>query len=223
MRRSIRQQGFTLIELLLATSLVAFIMLMAYNGLQASIKLTDAGESFIDRSSRARLAHEFLRKQLSRMLPLAIKQDSGRNINFEGESDRMMWVGPMPGYLGRGGPYVQELTLKRESDGTVLYFRYAMLNGYEEDSLEDVDPVALIEGIDRAKFEFQAVDSSGKVGSWNSSWEKKDNATLPLMVRMEISMRKESRMQVPALIVPVVVDGNLMRSAPQDQLAGAQQ
>ena len=63
-----------MIEMLLATSLVALIMLMAYQGLDASIKMADSGDQFIERSSRVRITHEFLRRQLSRMLPLMIRQ-----------------------------------------------------------------------------------------------------------------------------------------------------
>jgi general secretion pathway protein J len=209
-----RQTGFTLLEMLLATGLLALIMGMAYAGLQASIRLTDSGEAQIDRSARARIAHEFLRKQLSRMLPLMIRQDAGRNILFEGDTDKMTWVGPMPGYLGRGGPYVQQLSLERETDGTVLYFRFAMLNGYKDGDLEVDEPIALIEQIKDAKFAFQSIDTSGKVRDWTSRWENTDAQSLPLSVKMTLEMRPESRMNVPDLVVAVVVDGNLQRTPP---------
>jgi general secretion pathway protein J len=218
------ERGFTLIELLLAMSLVAFIMLMAYSGLQGSMKLADAGEAMIDRSSRARLTHEFLRKQIARMLPLVIRQDGGKNVLFEGEENRMMWVGPMPGYLGKGGPYVQELSLDRESDGTVLNYRFAMLNGYEDGDLDEEEPVALIEGIARAEFGFRTVDNTGKVEDWSKSWETKDAQNLPLMVKLALTMRPETRMKIPELVVTVVVDGNVQRTAPNfTNFTGVQQ
>ena len=205
--RAFSNRGFTLIELLLATSLVAFIMLMAYQGLSASIKMADSGDEFIERSSRARITHEFLRRQLSRMLPLMIRQDQGRNVSFEGEAKRVRWVGSMPGYLGRGGPYVQELEIAPD----VLNYRYAMLNGYEEGDLDAQEPVALLEGVAGGTFSFRTINNNGKLTDWAPRWEKDEAAPIPLMVRLNLEMKKETRMQIPELIVPMVVDMNVGR------------
>lgn len=203
----LRAPGFTLIEMLLATSLVALIMLMAYQGLDASIKMADSGDQFIERSSRVRITHEFLRRQLSRMLPLMIRQEQGRNISFEGERNRVRWVGSMPGYLGRGGPYVQELEIQPD----VLNYRFAILNGYEEGDLNEQEPVALVEGVASGTFSFRTINTSGELTDWSSSWTMEENAPIPLMVRLNIEMKREARMQIPELIVPVVVDMNVGR------------
>jgi general secretion pathway protein J len=203
-----RARGFTLIELLLATSLIAFIMLMAYQGLDASIKMADAGDQFIERSSRVRITHEFLRRQFSRVLPIMIEQKAGRNITFEGESQRMRWVGPMPGYLGRGGPYVQEL----EIAGEVLNFRFAMQNGYEDGDLERDEPVALVEGLRGGAFAFRTVDNANKLTEWSDDWDDTQNAPIPLLVRLKLDMKPQTRMQIPELIVPIVVDMNVGRN-----------
>jgi general secretion pathway protein J len=205
--RVFSNRGFTLIELLLATSLVAFIMLMAYQGLSASIKMADSGDEFIERSSRARITHEFLRRQLSRMLPLMIRQDQGRNVSFEGEAKRVRWVGSMPGYLGRGGPYIQELEIAPD----VLNYRYAMLNGYEEGDLDAQEPVALLEGVAGGTFSFRTINNNGKLTDWSPRWEKDEAAPIPLVVRLNLEMKKETRMQIPELIVPMVVDMNVGR------------
>jgi len=202
--------GFTLIELLLATALVAFIMLMAYSGLEASIKMADSGDAFIERSSRVRTTHEFLRRQLSRMLPLMISQDNGRNVSFEGEQNRVRWVGSMPGYLGRGGPYVQELELAPN----VLNYRYASLNGYKDGDLDAEEPVALLEGVAGGKFSFRTVDNTGKMTGWESRWAKDQTVPIPLMLKLSLQMKPEARMEVPELLIAVVIDMNVGRPTP---------
>ena len=199
--------GFTLIELLLATALVAFIMLMAYSGLEASIKMADSGDAFIERSSRARTTHEFLRRQLSRMLPLMITQENGRNISFEGDQNRVRWVGSMPGYLGRGGPYVQEL----EFASNVLNYRYATLNGYKDGDLDAEEPVALLEGVAGGKFSFRTIDNSGKMTGWESRWADDQTVPIPLMLKLNVRMKPEARMEIPELLIAVVVDMNVGR------------
>jgi len=204
--------GFTLIEMLLATSLVGFIMLMAYSGLDACIKLADSGERRIEASSRARISHEFVRKQLSRMMPLNLAKPGEPNRSFEGESDRMLWIGPMPGYLGRGGAYVQELYIERSGRSNTLNFRFAMLNQYEEGDLEQEEPVALITGLGSVKFSFKTVDNTGKVSDWANQFEKvSNNQQLPLAIRVNWQPDKDNPMKLPMLEVPMLVDANVLR------------
>jgi len=204
--------GFTLIEMLLATSLVGFIMLMAYSGLDACIKLADSGEKRIEASSRARISHEFVRKQLSRMMPLNLAKPGEPNRSFEGEADRMLWIGPMPGYLGRGGAYVQELYIERSGRSNTLNFRFAMLNQYEEGDLEQEEPVALITGLGSVKFSFKTVDNTGKVSDWANQFEKvSNNQQLPLAIRVNWQPDKDNPMKLPMLEVPMLVDANVLR------------
>jgi general secretion pathway protein J len=201
-------RGFTLIELLLATSLIAAIMLMAYSGLDASIKMADSGDQHIERSARVRVTHEFLRRQLGRMLPLNISPDQSKSYSFVGSSDSVRWVSSMPGYLGRGGLYVQELSV----EGEVMNYRFAMFNGYEDGDLEKEEPVALIEGLRSADFAFRTVDNSGKLTDWSARFEADNGPPIPLLVRVNVQMKPEVLMKIPQLIVPVVVDANVGRA-----------
>jgi general secretion pathway protein J len=204
--------GFTLVEMLLATSLIGFIMLMAYSGLDACIKLANSGEERIEASSRARISHEFLRKQLSRMLPLNFAKPGEVFRYFEGESDRIRWVGPMPGYLGKGGAYVQELSLSRNGREQALDFRFVMLNGYEDGDLELMEPIALVSGLASVEFAFKHVDNSGEVSDWKSTWDTtSNNQQLPLMVKIDWQTSADNPMRLPTLEVPTIVDANVLR------------
>jgi general secretion pathway protein J len=206
--RASTNRGFTLIELLLATSLIAAIMLMAYSGLDASIKMADSGDQHIERSARVRVTHEFLRRQLGRMLPLNISPDQSKSYSFVGSADSVRWVSSMPGYLGRGGLYVQELSI----EGEVMNYRFAMFNGYEDGDLEKEEPVALIEGLRSADFAFRTVDNSGKLTDWSARFEAENGPPIPLLVRVNVQMKPEVLMKIPQLIVPVVVDANVGRA-----------
>jgi general secretion pathway protein J len=205
--------GFTLIELLLAISLLALLFAMAYAGLRGGIKAADAGEALIDRTNRVRVAHEFLRHQLSRILPLAIEQDTstGEVTVFEGERSKIRFVGPMPGYLGSGGPYVQELEIIRDGRNRQLVFRHWLLNGFDVDEADrdDALPVRLLDGIRGGGFEFRTVDDNGEISSWEDRWE--NQAQTPLMIRLELDMADGSRLVWPTLDVALVVDAGSTR------------
>ena len=145
-----RERGLGLIELLVAMTLVAMLMVLVYEGLRSGQKAADSGQDFIDRSNRLRITPEFVRQQLSRLMPLAYKQDqsNGKLYVFEGDSEKVRFVAPMPGYLGYGGTYVQELELIRDGRWRSLVFRHWLHNGFDEKEIDDDEPpILLLAGI----------------------------------------------------------------------------
>ncbi len=70
--------GFTLVELLLALTLMSMLLALAYGGLRAATRATDRGQTILEDSSRIRMAHQFVRKQLNQVLPLAFAQERRR-------------------------------------------------------------------------------------------------------------------------------------------------
>lgn len=205
------QAGFTLIELLLAMTLMAVIFGLAYGGFRAVTRASVSGEEMIERTNTLRVAHQFLRRQLSRTLPLVIEElegageVDGERIMFLGERDWMRFVAPMPGYLSYGGPYVQELRLERGRNGYDLVFSYAILNGYEPGDLEEIDPIVLMEDIRSGSFGYIGFDEEGEPGSWDTQWEFPD--MMPLVATIELDMDEEQLLQWPALVVPLMIDG----------------
>jgi len=204
-----RARGFTLIEVLLALGIIAFLMAMIYAGLSSAIRSSERGGAEIDRTSKIRVTHEFMRHQFSRMLPLVYAQDRVRGTGevFSGSARKIRYVAPMPGYLGRGGPYVQEL----EFTGKQLLFRFWMLNGFDAEKIDrSEEPIVLLDQIRRLEFNFRGVDNQSKIGDWSQSWETPQFP--PVMVRLRIEFDPESRLVWPDLAVPMLVDANVNRA-----------
>jgi len=206
-------RGFSLLEMLLAIILLALLIAGAYSGIHAAANAMRAGEAAIDRTDRLRTAQEFLRHQISRILPLAwaTDQDKGVNYIFEGDNHRMRFVAPMPGYLSKGGPYVQTLELARGQNGLELRFEDEMLNGFdvEKGKSSDVEPVVLLDKISGGRFSYRALDDQGKLGNWTSNWD--DAATTPLVVRIELTMQPGVQIPWPTLDVPLVINAGAVR------------
>jgi general secretion pathway protein J len=163
----------------------------------------------IDRTNKLRVTQELLRRQISQALALSIEQRSGTNesIFLNGDRDELTWVSSMPGYLGRGGPYVQQISLERGPGGTSLVFRHAMLNGWDADDGFDervAPPVTLLEGIRDFRIDYRALDDTGRLGSWQDRWDKPFQ--LPLLVRVRIAFERDTQQQWPELVVPLMVD-----------------
>ena len=203
--------GFTLLEVLMAVTLLALLLAGAYSGIQTSVRAMHAGERVIERVDRVRTVQEFLRHQLSRIMPLAYDQSPSGNYVFEGDRSYMRFVAPMPGYLGHGGPYVQTLALTPAPDGLRLVFSGAMLNGYDpqQEKTAERDPVVLLDRIRDGAFSYRMLDDQGQLAPWSTRWD--DPTVTPLMVQIELVMQNGERIGWPTLAVPLMLDSGASR------------
>lgn len=202
-----RSAGFTLIELLLAITLMSILMGLTYSGLRAATRATQNGEKILVAMGEVRAAHQFMRRQLNQMLPLAFAvQDDNEELRvvFEGEANHIQYVAPMPGYLGAGGPQVQLLELSSRNDGGVLQFSNSLLQEFEQERLSDRAPVILLSGVESVAFEFLGRDDEGELSGWVSSWDQPE--ILPVAVRMNVEFSAQSTVLWPELVAGVRID-----------------
>jgi general secretion pathway protein J len=195
--------GFTLVELLLALTLMSMLLALAYGGLRASTRATDKGQKILEDSSRIRAAHQFVRRQLSQLMPIGFEEEeegAGYSV-FVGDRSVIRFVAPMPGYLGFGGPQVQQLAFVPGENGLDLVISHTLLQGYEESLLEERDPIVLLENIEEGAFLFMGRDDLDELTGWLPRWE--DGQVLPEAVAVEIYFTEEVYIQWPLLSASV--------------------
>ncbi|MEZ5496721.1 MAG: prepilin-type N-terminal cleavage/methylation domain-containing protein [Gammaproteobacteria bacterium] len=201
------QSGFSLMEIIIAMTMLSLIMAMIYGGIHSSRKMTAKGIKRIDATNEVRVIQELLRRQISRILPMAFKEEDNKFVIFEGDADHIMFVSPMPGYLGNGGPHVQLIEIVNSNSGKILQFSHWLMNdSLDIDELEnsDQEPIILLENIDDAQFSFVKLTEEGELGDWETSWEEPENT--PLMVRLDIDMNPEAIMPFPPMQVALMLD-----------------
>ncbi len=199
--------GFTLVELLLAITLLSILLALTYSGLMAATRAADRGEAMLADGGEMRAAHQFIRRQLNQMLPLAFAVAADGNdtrVLFSGDAEHIEYVAPMPGYLGTGGPQVQRIELANDGNDDALQFSHTLLQGFEEDHLADRDPVLLLRGIRAAEFEFLGRDQNGDITDWSTTWD--DPGQLPVAIRLRIEFSDPARQRWPDLVAEVRVD-----------------
>ncbi len=208
-------RGFTLIEVMLAILLLAVLLAAAFGGIRSAVKGMHIGENLMDRTNRLRVAQEFIRHQVSRILPLPFGQEhgTGENLMFEGKRDLMRFVAPMPGYLSNGGAYVQTLELTSTRNGRQLLFNHWMLNGFDKDKLNkgDSEPVILMDQVESGKFEYRKLDDQGELEDWSDNWDKP--SITPVMIRIKLKMRKEALVGWPDMEIPLMLDVGAARQS----------
>lgn len=212
-RRARRHGGFTLVELLLALTLLSMLLALAYGGLRASTKAADKGQTILEDSGRIRMGHQFVRRQLSQMMPLVFSENEDQTERkvFEGNSQSIRFVAPMPGYLGFGGPQVQELAFVRGEKGLDLVFSHALLQDFEESHLYERPPILLIDNIKSGEFAFLGLDDFGELTPWLGQWEEPEY--LPESVSLAIEFNEEVYIGWPLLMASVRVDSEAYASA----------
>ena len=203
-------KGFTLLEVMLATMLLALLLAGTYGAIRTAVRAMHSGEAAIDRTNRLRVAEEFMRRQVSRIMPLAFGRDESTNTNFvfEGSGNSMRFVAPMPGYLSHGGAYVQTIELKRAAGNTLqLYFSNVILTGYDAKKLtqSDLDPQVLIDQVKSGRFEYRTYNDQGELGDWTDRWQ--DPGKTPVMVRIHLEMAREALVAWPDMQIALVMDG----------------
>jgi general secretion pathway protein J len=205
-----QNSGFTLVELLLAITLLSMLMALAYGGLHAATQATDRGQEILEERGRLRMAHQFVRKQLNQAIPLAFAQSDGRVTGqkdpevFLGSASSVRFVGPMPGYLGFGGPQVQQLNIIQGDNGLELVLQHALVQGFEESKLQERDPILLIDRINFAEFQFLGRDERGDLTPWTSEWLQTDQ--LPAAVALQIEFEEGAYAEWPLLVAAVRID-----------------
>ena len=212
-RNMSRDSGFTLVELLLAMTLLSMLLALAYGGLRASIQATEKGQGILDDSNRIRMAHQFVRRQLTQLLPLAFEEtlDQQTRSVFRGEPRRIRYVAQMPGYLGFGGPQVQELEFVQGEDGLELVLSHALLQGFDESFLYQREPILLLDKVASAQFSFLGEDENGEVTTWQANWS--EEGVLPAAVALEIEFIEDVFIAWPMLTTSVRIDRGAIAGA----------
>ena len=210
-------KGFTLIEVVIATSLLALGLAIAFGTLRSAGHATAKAEAAAQREERLRAAQGFLRAQLSAALPIPFEFDgeSGAATFLRAQPGKLEFVGTMPGYLARGGPYLQTLEFVRGAEGTQLRFQHQLLSADGPMDAER-EPVVLLDGIEEGSFEVRTIDEQSRPGRWQERWEV--SAQLPPQVRVRVRFREPQR-RWPELVVATRL-GAAFAATPPVPLAG---
>ena len=208
MRHSLVQSGFSLLEVMLAILLLALLLAGTYGGITAARRNMHSGELAIERIDKVRTVQEFLRHQISRILPFpyARSKDGTQVEVFKGDATSMRFVAPMPGYLSRGGAYVQTLTLAPGDRGMQLVFTTTLLNGFDMDKAapSEESTVVLLDRIEEGSFSYRGLDQQGELMNWGSGW--KDSSTTPLLVGLDLRLVGGVQVQWPRMTIPLMMD-----------------
>lgn len=199
-----RQSGMTLIELLLATLLLAAGLGIAFSAMRGAVRTMASAEILLTGSEQMRTTRGLLRRQLAQAHPVAWAEDrQGRAILFDGGSQHMRFVAPLPGVVSEGGLFVQSLWIEPRGGTRALMFGYRMLDDGNDESAHALDPerpLVLVEDVGELRFVYRGHNDDGMLDDWRDTWEAAGR--MPLLVRVEMASG-DGRLSWPELTLPV--------------------
>lgn len=183
-----RSSGFTLIEVLLATALLAAGLALAFVTVRSAMTISQRGEAMAADNERMRAVQGLLRRQLAQALrsPIEPPDPAREPLFFIGEPQRLRFVSDVPGYLGRGGPYVHDLQVVRSAQGVRLQLGLVMVQaGVQIQERPPRAPEPLVDELKSVTLRYRGVDpTSGQLGDWMTTWP--DTRRPPLLVSMQV-------------------------------------
>ena len=187
-RMSSGRNGFTLIEVLLATALLAAALALGFATLSAATATVRRGEQLAQANERMRAVAGFLRTRIAsaRAIGFMVDPDSGAPIRFVGTPERMRFVADLPDYLGRGGPYLHDISVvgeERDHIGLQVVFAQVQ-NAAAIVESSPRKPETLADGLASVQFRYRALDATGKLGDWQERWIDSDRLPLQVSVRI---------------------------------------
>lgn len=210
MSTSATSRGFTLLELLAALALLSLLMLGVWSGIRTAAHTMHHGRARVDHLDKIRGAERFLRRNFSQATPIPWARDEdGRALVFSGGMHAMRFVAPLPGFLGRKGPQLQELALVPDGHGTWrLEVSFAMLppDGSQPQPLGK--PEVLLTDIRQGRFVYRGFNLKGQDLGWRPTWGRPTQ--LPSLVRVELQLADG---RWPTLTAPLRVDGSAVNRA----------
>ncbi len=219
--RDPREQGFTLIEILVAMTLLSLVLAVLAGGLHLGTRVWDAETTRSEEESDVQAVQSFLRSLIQQAYPY---HEGGRSdVAFEGRTERLSFIAPLPAHVGFGGFHRVRLELEQGRDGGRLVFRHVLLH-------PDVDPgdapeqikgeTVLLTGVAALRIGYFGADGSRSPRSWRPEWVGRD--TLPDLVRIEISLQASAPDLWPTLAVsPMLATETLCLRRPDESRCSA--
>ncbi|WP_130617250.1 prepilin-type N-terminal cleavage/methylation domain-containing protein [Dyella amyloliquefaciens] len=211
--------GFTLLEVLGALALFALLLLGVYSGVRTATHAVRSGETSIERLDQVRSAQQFLRRELAQARAVAISHtDKGDPQFFSGDAHELRFVAPLPGYLGKLGPQLQQFKLvSNGKGGSRLEASFALMPPDGSAPRPLGEPEVLVDNIRSGSFSYRAPDTQQAQGTWQDHWD--GTRAMPRIVRIALVL--DGTTNWPQLDAPLRVDAAAMQGQ-TDLLQGLQ-
>lgn len=200
-------RGFTLLELLIAITLSILILVILGAALRLGYRSQAKGAERGEMTQKIRILEDRIAWLIRGAYPLYLNKPEEKKIFFEGKSDRVGFVTSSIDTHGTGPEDLAGLkwvSIFTDSDGLKIREKVFFLEDVFDDSKGKV--YLLDPEVKKIAFEFFEIKEDEKQGSWISEWEPGEKETIPLAVKVAITLERNGRkIELPEMIVKTAV------------------
>ncbi len=185
-----REEGFTLVELLVALTLFGVLMTMLFMEFRLGIRSADKVAEAIDKSSTLPILHDFLRAQLAAAQPIVRDGSSEGILSFDGQSEKVDFIGVSPDALPSGGLQRFSIELLKAGGGARdggrrLALRRRLYQGKQFRAEGDYDePLVLLADVASLQLGYFGAADPVRPPLWQATW--REMPRLPSLIRMRL-------------------------------------
>jgi prepilin-type N-terminal cleavage/methylation domain-containing protein len=174
-------RGFTLIEIQIAILILLLIFSLSAGVLYFSAKAWNISNDQSLQQNRQNVVSNFLGQQITTIIPLKSERHGRKTLFFEGKNQSIYYVGYLPTYLVRGGPWLINLHLNPTNQ---LILRYKPIE-YQKSWLSNLDGryqnVVLLDEVRHFSISYLSSESHAE---WGREWL--DSHFLPSLLKIQV-------------------------------------
>ena len=202
-------KGFTLVEVLVVMALLSMVMLAMGSALRTVAQTEDRINARLLRADEIRVANEFLRSVLGRVVAQKTLKPVAAGENpfvFAGAAQELTWIGIMPARFGVGGRYLFQLGIERRNDGGALVLRFLPWSASDANiDWAQSQTHVLVRGV--AAFNLQYQDARAALsGTWFAQWAAPDGLPERVLINLVTDAGAWPELVIAMRVLPAVDD-----------------
>lgn len=203
-------KGFTLVEMLIALVLASLILMTLFSALYGGSRLWYRSEVRAEENDATRTGMQLLRRLLAESVPITRNDGRKSVVLFQGGTNVLQWVAPLPSHSGGTGLYWTRLSLRRAALGeSELVLSFVPLRPETAPGAaafgKDAESVVLAAQVEQLEIAYYGKPKDGLPPRWEDRWSAR--IRVPALVRISLRLRTGS-VQWPTLVVPVRVSAH---------------
>lgn len=210
MNRRSGVRGFSLLELLIALTIMGFILALLFSGFSLASRSWDSAERHINENAQIQTSLGFIRRLISRAIPLYWRGTTGRPNAFSGTPTSIRFIAELPAHVS-SGPRQIFLDVEEGEGKAQLVLRHLPLDreAQDFDNPSQAQPHVILTDARRISFAYFGQESTntgvipGTPPVWTAQWV--NPAVRPAMIRLHVEFPLQT---LDLLIAPMISQPN---------------